>query len=174
MKLQRLTYPFREASVPEAHFGASTGKFYSASFFFQCAATGAADVIDGELQGALDNLYDNRKAVVGQRWDGGDASTLYLLGTKDALHVFRDKFARFVKDSKGLTEKPLAEKLLEEFLMSPQSNNSQLHKNTMGWLEVDSGCFAMKSMTSLNRVRELFGMRPHVAMRAQKFNYGDW
>lgn len=57
---------------------------------------------------------------------------------------------------------------LDAFLLAVEQ---QKEHQTVGWYDADSEVFVMRSMSGLNRVRELFGMRPHVAMRAQNKNY---
>ncbi len=48
---------------------------------------------------------------------------------------------------------------------------AKIRKDTMGWLDIDRGCFIMRSETALKNVQELFGIRPYVPIRTQAKNY---
>ncbi len=162
MKLQRLTYPFREPSVTQELFGRSEGKLLCLKHFFTCAAIGSPPMDKGKLQATLDEFHERRKSVVGHRLNTGTGiPDLFLLGPREILPALSMQIQK--------------DKLLLDFLKNSENtpSDNSLFNNTMGWLDVDSGCFILKSMTSLNRVRKLFGLCPHVALRLQNNKYGD-
>ncbi len=204
LRLQRLAYPSRGESVKQAEFGPSVMKFGAIKEFFTCAAMAQPNFAGGQIQTVLDNLYNNRREVVGHAVDvefrfaeactnfpqyshASHTRPLYVLGEKDKLRTFekslRATSAAYSEDSpliiSGLREFMIAdfmsksaqhgEGALFDKLLPTVSQN--LHIETMGWLDLQSGCFAMRSMNGLKRVRELFGMRPHMAIKKQRSNY---
>lgn len=204
LRLQRLTYPSQGESVKQAEFGPSVMKFGAIKQFFTCAAMAQPNFANGQIQTVLDNLYNNRREVVGHAVDvqfrfaeasanfpqyslASHTRPFFVLGQKDKLRAFekslRETSAAYSEDS-PLIISGLREFMIAEF-MSKSTNDGEgalfdkliptisqnLHIETMGWLDLKSGCFAMRSMNGLNRVRELFGMRPHMAMKKQRSNY---
>jgi hypothetical protein len=199
LRLQRLTYPYRGESIRQSEFGPSVGRFSASKSFFTCATMGHPNFANGQIQPVLDNLYANRKTVVGHEIDiqfqftNAAQNTLshtrpfFLLGQKDSLRTFEKKLmsasADYKQDSPLLIS-GLREFMIADFLLQSQQQDSNftfetfsadehraIHNDTMGWLDLKSGCFALRSMNALNRVRELFGMRPHMAMMKQRNNY---
>jgi hypothetical protein len=197
LRLQRLAYPFREPSVKKEEFGPSTLKFKAITNFFTCAVMGHSNFANGKIQRALDNIFENRKKVVGHAVDihfqFAEACALthtrplFVLGQKDKLGAFeralKSASAKYQDDSPLLIS-GLREFMIADFLSQSENHdkielfgrlipktNPNIQNNTMGWLDLESGCFAMRSMNGLNRVRELFGMRPHLAMMKQRDNY---
>lgn len=204
LRLQRLAYPFRGESVKQAEFGPSIHKFGVIKQFFTCAAMAQPNFASGQIQTVLDNLYNNRREVVGHAVDvqfrfaeactgfpeqsqASHSRPFFVLGQKDKLRAFekslRETSSTYGEDS-PLIISGLREFMIAEFMSkSTQSGegalfdkliptiSENLHIETMGWLDLNSGCFAMRSMNGLNRVRELFGMRPHMAMKKQRSNY---
>lgn len=103
---------------------------------------------------------------------------LFLYGLKSSLPAFEQSVRNLMRDfveassqPNGVAINPPAEAHLIQFMVNPVSSELHTDETTMGWLDLDTGCFATKSMTSLNRVRELLGVRPHMAMRRQNDNY---
>lgn len=197
LRLQRLAYPFREQSIKPSEFGSSIDKFTAIRGFFTCAVMGHSDFANGKVQKVLDSLFENRKQVVGHAIDihfqfyeaCGHIHTrpLFVLGQRDKLSAFEKALqsasATYQKDSPLLLS-GLREFMIADFLSQPENHDKKeqfgklvpaphrdILGNTMGWLDLESGCLAMRSMNGLNRVRELFGMRPHLAMRKQRNNY---
>ena len=199
LRLQRLAYPYRGEKIKQSEFGPSAVKFAAIREFFTCVAMGHPNFANGQIQPALDNLHANRKEVVGHVIDvqfqfknaAEDVLThtcpLYLLGQKNKLPTFEKSLtkanASYNQDSPLLIS-GLREFMMADFLLQSEHQNDNIifetlsadehraiHHDTMGWLDLKSGCFALRSMSALNRVRELFGMRPHLAMMKQRDNY---
>ena len=111
---------------------------------------------------------------------------IYVLGPKNKLRNFESSLVGMAKSDENygaLTVSAIKEFMIADFIAHNPTADKQkllgqlseadaytLHKETMGWLDLESGCFALRSMNALNRVRELFGMRPHLAMMKQR-NY---
>lgn len=187
LKLQRLVYPYREPNIKQSEFGPSTHKFKATQDFFACSAVDRPQFANGEIQRRLEHFYSNRKKIVGHAMDVHfqftEASidhtrTLYVLGQKEKLEAFEHSLivvSKKLQDSNPPNLSGLREFIIADFLSASKKASTEeqqtiLH-NTMGWLDLESGCFVMRSRQGLNRVRELFGMRPHVAMRKQRHNY---
>ncbi len=204
LRLQRLVYPFREKSIPKNEFGSSAIKFGAITNFFTCAVMAQPSFAKGQIQNILDDLFINRKQVVGHTVDVhfefakacGDSTKdcttthtrpLFVLGQRNKLGAFEKTLmasSQAYQNDSPLLISGLREFMIADFLsqsacpeQEEQLNNFSLGvhsntlNNTMGWLDLESGCFAMRSMNGLNRVRELFGMRPHMAMTKQRHNY---